>query len=52
MNSKSEIRIPKSEIKDKGFTLIELMAVVAIIMILAAIMIPNVVKHMERGRRG
>jgi len=35
-----------------GFTLIELMAVVAIIMILAAIMIPNVAKNVERGREG
>jgi len=33
-----------------GFTLIELMAVVAIIMILASIMIPNIAKNVERGR--
>jgi prepilin-type N-terminal cleavage/methylation domain-containing protein len=37
-------------ITKRGFTMIELMAVIAIIMILAAIMIPNVVKHVERGR--
>jgi general secretion pathway protein G len=33
-----------------GFTLIELMAVIAIILLLASIMIPNVVKNVERGR--
>lgn len=40
----------KFTIREEGFTLIELMAVVAIIMILAAIMIPNVARHVERGR--
>ncbi len=34
----------------KGFTLIELMAVIAIILLLASIMIPNIVKNVERGR--
>lgn len=38
-------------IAKKGFTLIELMAAVAIILILASIMIPNVVKNVERGRK-
>ncbi len=41
----------KSEIKDGGFTLIELMAVIAIILILASIMIPNIVKNVEQGRK-
>jgi prepilin-type N-terminal cleavage/methylation domain-containing protein len=33
----------------KGFTLIELMIVIAIIMMLAAIIIPNVINYTNRG---
>lgn len=35
----------------KGFTLIELMAVIAIILLLASIMIPNIMKNIERGKK-
>lgn len=37
--------------RKNGFTMIELMAVVAIIMILTAILIPNVVRNVEEGRK-
>jgi len=38
--------------KRKGFTLIELLVVISIITILAALVVPNIGKLMERGRRG
>ena len=49
--SRCLIRNPQSTIRN-GFTLIELMAVVAIITILASIMVTNVAKNIERGKVG
>lgn len=41
----------KADIRVRGFTLIELMIVVAIIGIIAAVAYPNYVDYVERGRR-
>ncbi len=40
----------KSEISKMGFTLMELMVVIAIIVLLAGIMTPNVAKRLERAK--
>ena len=48
--NKFEVRNPKSEIKDRGFTLMELMVVIAIIVLLAGIMVPNLGKRIERAK--
>ena len=50
-NSESGIFNFQSSMRSSGFTLIELMAVIAIILLLASIMIPNIAKNVERGRR-
>ncbi len=50
MKKKSEIRNPKPEINSTGFTLMELMVVIAIIVLLAGIMTPNVARRLERAK--
>jgi general secretion pathway protein G len=41
---------PQSSIKNKGFTLMELMVVIAIIVLLAGIMVPNLANRIERAK--
>jgi type IV pilus assembly protein PilE len=45
------IRIPPGQRKHRGFTLIELMIVVAIVAILAAIAVPSYSAYLRRGHR-
>jgi general secretion pathway protein G len=49
MNKKYKIRNPQSAICN-GFTLMELMVVIAIIVLLAGIMTPNVAKRLEKAK--
>ena len=50
MNEKSAICNPQSAIGNKGFTLMELMVVIAIIVLLAGIMVPNLANRIERAK--